>query len=597
MKITDLLTDINIEVLRLIAANTDSKVVNQTNNMDSSLKKFKNMFDSLRLKASELDNSLGFFEKRELKSELKALMKMMQNSKTDNQWKVLEASSIVSKLCFKYHAEIVHNEFQSTGAKSVSEIIKQEDYNPGFKDRIVAAFKSAEAKKAKYGIRADEPDIIIDVSEVNEAVERASRIDSAIARKRAEKQEQDERAAKISAAIERKRAIQIRDFESDNDKKGEKVSIRYEYQNDTYYLDGNPVLKKPRRLITSKEKEAYIKSKLHNQFEFGYLFNRFAQDDMKLLKNCDPYIIELLLSKDIRLARDYIKQMAGNPYERMSPQEFSVVYDVRGLESNKGYISSKERRGIRKMAKQQRKSAKVLEDKRKLPWYAAIPVIGALAVGTIAGITASNNSNQSNDKNILSDNSYSDTLEPGTTTETTHTTTTTMSATETTTTITTASSKVDEKENIDDGSHKDNRKDDIQEVKTIINIGDKIMVQDGLEYTADCLGGGNSNKIGAVSWRPATEYNVEKVAFIYQGRALKIMNKGDLDVEQTLTDIASQNGISSEDITTSVLISLVPGTADTGWVNISIEDMKQNISKPVEEQSSMISHIDFDFDR
>lgn len=648
MKITELLTEVNIEVLRLIAVNTNSNVINQIDDMDLSLKKFKSMLDAFRGKATELDKSLGFFEKRDLKSDLKSLLKILKNNKNDEQWMIFEASGLLSKLCTKYHVEIVHDEPKNSNAR-LSNKDKQDDFNPGLEDRIAAAFRRAEEKKAKFGVRADEPVMSIEIEDVIDAAERTAKIDRAIARKKAEKLEQDERAARISNAIERKKTMQkmssinseenaryesvmsrkikelLQNFDNDDDEKGDKVSVRYEYQNDTYYLDGIPVIKKPKRLMTSKEKEAYIKSKLHNKSEFGYLFDHFIQDDMKVLKNCDPYIIEMLMSKDIRLARDYIKQMTGNPYKKMASQEFSVVYDVRGLESGKGYVSSRERRAIRKMAKQQRNAANVIEDKRKLPWYATIPVIGALAVGAIAGITASNNTNQNKDRDELPGNSYSDTIEPGTTyeddehiiekittesnyefstskvEETTYTTTTT-SVMEEQTTLPASDNNKEEKNNKEKDKDSNIQIDDTETDKDdneniIVNIGDKIMVQDGLKYTANCLGGGNSNRIGAVSWRPATEYNVEKVAFIYKGKALKIMNRGDLDVEQTLKDIASQNGINSDDITTSVLISLVPGTADTGWANISIEDMKHNISKPVEEQSTTISHIDIDFDR
>ena len=628
MKIAELLTEINIEVLRLIAVNTDSKVTNQRNDMDSGLIKFKSMFDALKAKSSELDKSLGFFEKRELKSDLKKIINIMKNSRTDDKWKVFESSSLLSKLCTKYKVEIIQDGTKSSVARDDYEN-KSEDYNPGFEDRIAAAFKRAEEKRAKFGIRADEPVTNIAVDEVNEAAERAARIDRAIARKKAVKRERSinvEENERYESVMSRKVRELLQEFESDDDKKGEKVSIRYEYQNDTYYLDGNPVLKRPKRLMTGKEKEAYIKSKLRNQSEFGYLFDSFVQEDMKVLKNCDPYIIGLLLSKDIRLARDYIKQMAGYPYKRMAPQRFSVVYDTRGLEQANDFKSSKERRAIRKMAKQQRKSAKVIEDKRKLPWFAAIPVIGALVAGSIAGIAASNNTNQNNDKDKLPSNSYSDTVEPGTayeddehiieeittessyefgtstTEETTYTTTTTTSVIGEETTLPASDNNEKEQDSNKDDNDTKYQIDDTnlnrnEQQKVVVNIGDKIMVQDGLKYTADCLGGGNSNRIGAVSWRPATEYNVERVAFVYQGRILKIMNRGDFDVEQTLKDTASQNGINLEDITTSVLISLVPGTADTGWANISIEDMKQNISKPIEEKSTMISHIDFDFDR
>ena len=36
---------------------------------------------------------------------------------------------------------------------------------------------------------------------------------------------------------------------------------------------------------------------------------------------------------------------------------------------------------------------------------------------------------------------------------------------------------------------------------------------------------------------------------------------------------------------------------DNLYLFSSIDDMRENIAKPVQEQSSMVSHVDFDFDR
>ena len=641
MRITDLLAEINIEVLRLIAVNTDSKVTKNDDDMKSALKKFRSMFEAMQNKSVELNNTLSFFEKIELKRDLNALKKTMQNTRTDDRWKVFESSNMLSKMCAKYRAEY-------------------EDYVPGLEERIRKAYIAAKENRDKNGIKADNPVTTLDINEINE-----------MAKRRAEEQEQLERVARISAAIEKKKAEQrkrsisvdenagyesvmarkikelLRDFDEDEApvRSGETISIRYELQNDTYYLEGEPVLVKPKRLTTIEEKEEYIRSKLKNQSEFGFLFDTFIPDEKKALKNCDPYIIGILLSKDIKLARDYVKQLAGIPRKKTSPEDIKIIYDVRGLETGKGvYISSKERRSIRKTAIQQKNVGKVLEDRRKLPWYAAIPFVGALAVAGIAGITAANNANQNN-RDVQADNSYTDTLDTETTSKTTHTTTVTTKAlttteadqgnlyetelsTETTytspveTTVTsissseaatskTTTSKTTQSQDNNQKSNnntqtietekKDNNDSTItesnKEEKVVINIGDKISVQDGLKYTANCLGGGNCNRIGAVSWRPAAEYNIERIAFTYHGRILNIMNRGDMDVEQTLNDVAFRCGVDAEDINLSVLISLVPGTADTGWATINLSDMKQNLSKPVAEQSNTISNVNMDLDR
>ena len=429
MRITDLLTEINIDVLRLIAVNSDTKATNGIDSMNSTLKKFKSMFDAMRNKSIELDDKLGFFEKRELKKDLHKLINTLHSTRTDDRWKVFEASNILSKLCSKYGADY---EYDTSDKIDVNQVLKeqQEAFNPGLEDRISDAFKAAKEKRAKYGVREDTPATTLDVNEIKEAAERTLRIDSAIAKKKAEKKSRSIDSmenARYESVMARKIKELLKDFDEE-EKQGDTVSIRYEYQNNTYYLDGEPVIKRPKRLTTAKEKEEYIRSKIRNQSEFGFLFDIYIPDERTALKNCDPYIIELLLSKDIRLARDYIKQLSGNEYRKSSPQNFKVTYDVRGLESGRGgYISSKERRSIRRTAKQQKNAAKVLEDKRKLPWYAAIPVVGALAIAGIAGLTGLNSSNHNNDKETLPENSYSDTLTPGTTTEqeTTEVTTTT----------------------------------------------------------------------------------------------------------------------------------------------------------------------------
>ena len=631
MNISGLFETLNIEMLRIIAINTNPSKLERNADIRPMLKRMNKSFNALKNKSTELERNLRFLDKIKFKAELKEIIRIMQSDSYNDEFKMFEVDLKLAKLCSKY------------------KIAQEEEFNPGLSDRINEVYKAAQEKRRARGVVSDSQATVLDANEIREAAERSKRIETAILKKKEMEREAKERAARVSQAIDKKRAEQRRKKSIDSQENAryesvmarkiralmehfdedveheDKVSIRYELQNNTYYLDGEPIIVSPERLISLKDKEAYIKSKLRNKSEYGFLIDKYNYEEEKALKYCDPYIIGILLSKDIRLARDYIKQMAGINCKKSSPYVFDVTYDVRGLESSKGNkLTFRERRSIRKTAKYSKNVAKVLEDRKKLPWYATIPVIGAIAIGGIAGITAVfNGSNQNDNKEFTSDNSYSDTVEPGTeledddiivtsanthkyefetenTTDTTYTTTT--EATTTTVVTTTPKEETTTQQNQNDDKVVDNSEnevidDGIEDENIIINIGDKVSVKEGLKYTADCLGGGNSNRIGAVSWRPATEYNIDRVAFVYQGRILKIMNKGDQDVSKTLQDIANKNGISAEDITTSVLLSLVPGIGDTGWANICIDELQNNISKPVEEQSNMISHIDFDFDR
>lgn len=237
------------------------------------------------------------------------------------------------------------------------------------------------------------------------------------------------------------------------------------------------------------------------------------------------------------------------------------------------------------------------EKRRKMAWYTAIPVVGALAISTISGAMSTLMSNKVGMKNTEKSNSqnheYLASVNPSENNE--ETKITGNSSASTTTFFDTHSidvpittEKQDEAKAVipDEEKTADVKEEDIKEEKPeesvkpqepiVVNIGDKINVADGLKYTATCLGGGKSNKIGAVSWRPATEYSIDRVAFCYEGKVLGIMNSGDGDIEKTLNNYATQYKIDVNEIDTSVLLSLVPGYHDTGWAHISIQDMQQN---------------------
>ena len=599
MNINGLLEEIDIEILRKKARNSMQKDAVKRNKYASILVKIEESFNIIKNNSKNFDIQLSFIEKIELKNDLKALLKQMQDEKEGEEIHLLKISQIVMKISYKYK-------------------LKEDD-------KLIDGF----SKKEKA--HEEKESLVTDSDEEREAAERKSKIEAIIKKKQELAREEDERKSRITLALEKKKAKSKRKIEHPEEKTkhesimdrriremmdeydrleadlSKKISIIYDLQNDVYYANGEVILQSPKKLQSRAEKEVYIKSQMKNPSEFGYIFDKFKPEEVKALKYCDPYIVGILAAKDSILARDYVKQMAGTSKRKLSPIEFDITYDARGLENLPEDIVSKK------------------EKSSKIPWYAAIPVVGAIAVGSISGATAGmfNQNKQNNDEDLSSRNSYSDTLEPGTiaedevdTTEmptssmqdisdlstTTATSRATGTATTTASTIELIETTMPPVEVNPESKEKINKPEtnpsQVEEQAMIINIGDKISVQEGLRYTADCLGGGTSNKIGAVSWRPATEYSVDRVAFVYRGKVLGIMNAGDIDVKQTLNSIAEKNGIEANQISTSVLLSLVPGIGDTGWAQISIEDMQENVSKPSQEvNNSSISNVDFDFDR
>ncbi|MBP3708081.1 MAG: hypothetical protein J6J36_05690 [Clostridia bacterium] len=239
------------------------------------------------------------------------------------------------------------------------------------------------------------------------------------------------------------------------------------------------------------------------------------------------------------------------------------------------------------------------KDKRKLPWYATIPVIGALAVTAMYGVAAIENQESNNSHDLSAGNGYSDGIEPNTTHESSTIKYTTaldksynqhQSSTTQTTTIdenkTTGATTTQTTTQTTQTTTKTTTTQDEDKEPIVINIGDKVKVEDGLAYAANCLGNGNKNEIGNVSWRPATDYYVDAVAFCYKDQVLGVMRENESNIKQTLLNYASKYEIDEEDINTSVLLSLTPGAGDTGWASISIEDLEQNKSKQSNKENN-----------
>lgn len=405
------------------------------------------------------------------------------------------------------------------------------------------------------------------------------------------------RLTKINQSIKKlavKYNIQDAKLQSKNESLGtneekNKISITYDLQKNRYYVNGIAYIIDPVRYRTMEQKEGYIRALLNKSTDFDKIFDKNNPKEVRALKYCDPYIIEILAGKDVMLARDYIKEMIGSKAKRSSKYNYNITYDVRGLNSIPEHVmTEKEKLEIKETIKHIRGVSAILEDRKKLPWYATIPVVGTLTISAISGgIVALGQGNIKNKCDSASSDSCVDSLDESSSelAENTYESSKTV--------------LMDEYEQPEVKHKQDTEQNKLaQDEPIIINIGDKITVNEGVKYTEDCLGGGNRNKIGAVSWRPATEYSVDKVAFVYEGKILKIMNSGDKNIAETLNSVAKKHGINIEDINTSVLLSLIPGTGDTGWAQISVDEMERSLhNSGIKMQQDISRKADFDMER
>lgn len=392
----------------------------------------------------------------------------------------------------------------------------------------------------------------------------------------------------------------------ENKPKIDKYNIKYNAQEDSYYINGN-LIDGNMIFLNPSQKMLYIKVKLRDESVLGYLFNKFDASQMKALKKCDPNVVVALANIDLFLAKEYLDDLVQKDNTNKSWKKYQITYDIRGIDKMpREKLSFWNKINTKLLVKNNAKVSKVLKDKAKAPWYAIFPMIGAIAVSGIVGLIGSKNvakldagksytdtTNPDNEKNTVKEtdkeSEVQDTVLQSVTdyTEATHTQDANMNNN--------TSNNVGTIDEIEDAGI-DVREDDIQDVS--VKIGDKINVADGQKYTADCLGGGNSNKIGAVSWRPSSEYYIDGVAFLHGGKILKVERAENSDVKQDIRKLAEKFNIGEDEIDTSVLLSLVKGRADTGWAQIGIEDVEHSLVEHDESVQSVEEHEnDVDFDR
>ena len=616
MSIIDLLDKLDIEVVK---AKNDEKcsparAYIETKSFNTTVDQIVDYYGEIRKKANEINDSWNLIKKAEIKKELINLLSLFQQYNEADGIRYQKVNNHMLGIMTKYGITIPNRSTRDELNKESRTKTIHSQANGNVTEKV----QKLGAKKIISGPVMES----LSYDEVMAA--NNNQVSSVQLRKQKEifsktrelhgTENSKQIISKNIHSMENRNKVSIKDkinskVQKTLELKEDKVfEVRYELQNNAYYVDGRLVLRPSHKLVTPEEKEMYLIAALKGPTGFNYVFDNHIRKERNAYKYCDPYIIEILASKDLRLAKDYVRQMCGSKEDPVAPGKFDVIYDARGMEKIKSKdLSRSEKSGIRKVIKHIKGATTILQDKKRLPWYASIPVVGALALAAISGGTvALNQGEQHNDKDLNSGNSYTDNVEPSTETEVaTQTTTSSLKYTtafdyETTTTEATTSrassttetttTKIEETQQ--ETTTTENQK------PIVINIGDKINVQEGLKYTADCLGGGNSNEIGAVSWRPAAEYSVDRVAFVYQGKVLDIMNAGDCNVKQTLQNLAAQNGIDTKDINTSVLLSLVPGIGDTGWAQISVEDMEQNVSK-VAEKSNQTSYarVNIDIER
>lgn len=525
MDISEILVNINDEVARVEGEAKRSNNVQCEEALRTINKYLSNIEENYNFIHDIIEQEYNFFEKKNIRNGLKKTYSSLKLAKGNDINSVLKASQSLSKL------------YASLKEKIDKKVDEQ-------KSRIAPAYEAAIKKRKEQGVTKSEPVTELDTAEIIAAANR-----EAAGKEAAEQQK------RIDAAFKGVEQGKYRAKQQFHAKRASDKNSR-EFSKDESTRLGSAMERRMKALMEDLDGE--------------------ITEEMK-----SP------ASKIPALSKEKAPQKKMSFFEKIA-QKFEKMRAGRNATKS---------------------ASRAKNGNNRVPWYATLPLIGALIAGGTMSSTMGyeNGQNGKNTMDSTGDKSYTDVVEPGTSTATTASTqaradetikttssynpeyefTSTTETTEayvpqdTTTPITTYTDGNREEEDETTKPIVDEQND-----KVVVNIGDKITVEDGVKYTADCLGGGNSNKIGNVSWRPATDYTIDRVAFVYDGKILGLMNAGDQNIEQRLSEIAKQNGIDQNEITTSVLLSLVPGIHDTGWTPMDISKIKASVIRANPEKAA-----------
>lgn len=318
-----------------------------------------------------------------------------------------------------------------------------------------------------------------------------------------------------------------------------------------------------------KQKLEYINKEFDEDSQ-KYIFG--DKNLKKIVKKCDVQLLSILADLDMDMAKNYIKELTKDKNQEKEPLDYNMKYNLKGMRANKrkNDLSFFQRIKINRMAKKNHKQgvAEYIPDDKSRKWL-IFPVIGALAAGTV-GVIAHNQ--KDNDKQNQKAPEYTDTMIPESTEKTTEKTTeTTITTEQNQTPVTPVTVDHDEEEKANQG----------------LVLGSKVTMPAGVTYTEDSLENGQSGKIGELSYRPAGDYVLDRVALWYNGELKANLGTEGTDINEAVEKLANELGVDPSEIIQKAHISLGENhVGPTGWIKadeFSMDDVKANISKTYDQ--------------
>lgn len=346
-----------------------------------------------------------------------------------------------------------------------------------------------------------------------------------------------------------------------------------EEEKNNHIKEMTKIFSKPIEGINFKNKKAKI----------NYLKNEFAEDDLKYIfgdnynkvmkkmaKEYDPQLLVILSDLDMNYAKKYINELSKNKDEEKDKLPYKMKYNLKGMRKNhkNNKMSLFQRIRTNRMAKKNHDKgvAEYIPDDRSRAWL-AIPIIGLLAAGGHAIATH----DKSNDEPVKDQTpEVTDTTKPENTQKDP------IGPTK-------PELPTDEIINAVDQVMEDTVKNNTDDLV----LGSRVTLSDGVTYAEDSLQNGIKGEIGEVSWRPAGDYTIDRVAIYHNGKLLENISAEGTNVDETVRKYAEKLGVNPSEIDQKAHICVgEKHNGATGWINMeetSMQELKNNISKTYDQ--------------
>lgn len=348
-----------------------------------------------------------------------------------------------------------------------------------------------------------------------------------------------------------------------------------------YCVDGVVAPKKLNSNLLENDKKAEIEKYFYNDdYEeiMSNLKNRRAR------KNYDPNLLKILYNKlGKEAAIQYLQELSKGRKANKELLPYEVTYDIKSIKRNKQIKTKKQLRNMIRIARKNKYVANVIERNRhKALKYGSIGLLAA-GIGLISNSQGMTNQISKENEFIGPQNEYSDSITPGEDAITEKEENNEEKDFK-------ESLKVDVNENIDLAQK---QIDDLIQKLENIQLGDQVMLEEGVNYTEDSLGGGNSGTVGKVQWRPSGNYIVNGVSIINPETNEIVTYSFGKDENGNLNPEFNLNNYLKDNVKKGMEIKFhidKDGTKPTGWIDSSyiVDSLEKSQGQSQEQMDNQI---------